>query len=193
MQIITKEILIKENIIKDLLRSEKFRRNIREEIHFCYYAPCITIAVFILLLWRFWLIALPFLVVAAYHVIRLIAELREFRSRKSAIENGDFAIAQDTLSHIANTSVHEPHMRGGRRRNLKEVADLYFGGGSWRIYANTNAPNRNNHYLWSKDFAMTNAGLLNTSVKGNEFYIVIFEGEVVYAYNKKLFEYTETN
>ena len=30
-----------------------------------------------------------------------------------------------------------------------------------------------------------------SSVKGNEFYVVIFEGEIVYAYNMKFFEYRE--
>lgn len=194
-----KEILTKENIIKDLLRVEKIRRNIRHEVRFYVYAPCIAIAILIFLLWRNWLFSIPFAVVAIYHIIRLIIELRELNARRAAIINGDFAVSSDTLTHIAEELALEPNIRmynfalGYLRRSSvsKDITVLYFRGGSWRLYEKNEFPNRGRHYHWSKEFAMSTEGLLNTSVEGNEFYVVTFEGEIVYAYNDKFFEYKE--
>ena len=194
-----KEILTKENIKEDLLRVEKVRRNIRHEVRLYVYAPCITFAILIFLLWRNWLWAVPFAVVAIYHIIRLIIELRELNARKAAIINGDFAVSSDTLTHIAEELALEPNIRiygfglGYLRRSSvsKDITVLYFRGGNWRLYEENKFPNRGRHYHWSKEFAMSTEGLLNTSVKGNGFYVAILDGEIAYAYNDKFFEYKE--
>ena len=46
-------------------------------------------------------------------------------------------------------------------------------------------------YAWSRDMYISPQGLENTSLQGDEFYLVTRKGEaeVAYAYNKKFFEY----
>ena len=112
---------------------------------------------------------------------------------------GNFAVYSDTLTHIATEIVFEPNVSiynfllGYLRRSrfTKDVTVLYFKGGSWRLYEENHFPNKKKYYNWSKELSMTTDGLLNTSVMGNEFHVVTFEGEIVYAYNDKFFEYEE--
>ena len=62
---------------------------------------------------------------------------------------------------------------------------FYFENGKWRI------PETGTLYAWSKEMYISPEGLDNTSVPGNQFYIVRRRGEaeIAYAYNKKFFEY----
>lgn len=53
-----------------------------------------------------------------------------------------------------------------------------------------NIPSGKN-YRWSKDFCMYDYNVFNSSTVGDEFYLIIINNKVIYAYNSKFFELQE--
>lgn len=187
-----KEILTVENIKSDLMKVAKVQQSIRSEAREIYIIPPILLAIaFGFYTKTFW-IALPFLAFAAFHIIKYIREHRQSSDAKrrisDSLERGDFSVSVEKLSHIANETVYEPHAGRRRAHSTREAVLLYFlSGASWRV------PTVEKHYEWSENYYMSSAGILNTSVKDNEFYFITLKGypNISYVYNTKMFELSE--
>ncbi len=103
----------------------------------------------------------------------------------------EFVVEIDTLSHIDQETVYEPHVqrsytRGGNRMHYtKSVTVFKFYNSEWRV------PETEKLYAWSKEMYISPQGLQNTALRGDKFYVVRRKGasEVAYAYNTKFFDY----
>lgn len=186
----TKEIVRNENIREDLLRVIQEKDSIQWEWRLCYIVPCAMAALVVCFAWpNVWLGLAAFLP-TVYHIVRLIWELRRSRARKkeiqTQIERGNLCVSEEILSHIAEETVYEPHRV--QRRMAELVRVFYFQSGtSWRH------PRVEKHYVWSKVYDLSPAGLENTSVAGDTFYYIRLQsdGDIGYIYNKKMFTYRE--
>lgn len=47
------------------------------------------------------------------------------------------------------------------------------------------------YYQWSENYPMSSYGIKNTSIPGEEFYLIIINNKIINVYNKKLFELKE--
>jgi hypothetical protein len=102
-----------------------------------------------------------------------------------ALDRNDISISIEVLSHISEETVYEPHAAGGRSHMTKSITVFYFeSGASWRIVRT------DRHYDWSPEFYLSNRGLKDTSVRGNEFFYVSLQGhyDISYIYPCKMFE-----
>ena len=109
---------------------------------------------------------------------------------ESVTSGGEFTICTDVPSHIGQETVYEPHYHHnniGRNKThyTKAVTVYFFDNAKWRV------PETDKLYAWSKEMYISPQGLDNTSLRGDEFYLVtrLGESEVAYAYNRKFFEY----
>ena len=106
---------------------------------------------------------------SGHQIYLWILDVRERRAKKkallSALDRGDVSVSVETFSHMAEETVFEPHTsRHGKAVYTKTICMFYFeGGSSWRV------PAVGRHYDWSAEYSLSREGLLNTSVKGNEF------------------------
>ena len=50
----------------------------------------------------------------------------------------------------------------------------------------------NSYYKWSRNFCMSYDGLVKSTFPGDEFYLIIINNKIRYVYNKKIFEFKET-
>ena len=202
----TKETLKKEGIQHDLKRYAEQQYSHKSEARLIIAVPLTFFAVMIVIFFKFTtipiLLASLIMLVAIYHYVFHFIEWKSYRAQKKmifdAIDREDFSISVQKLSHIATEIVHEPyaHVRPFLHTHAhaaKEIANFYFeGGDSWRMPSLTNptaARPTFRHYAWSKEFHLSTEGLLNISIKGNEFYYVTLqrEHEISYVYPCKLF------
>ena len=181
-----KEVLTKENIVKDLLKAENEFGTYKIYNYFSYMIPIILLSIIIVTSTNIYMGIVVFLF-AVYPLIQLIREIYILKMRKQAIRNGEFTITMEKLSHIAKEAIPKSQYgfslaRLGSRWARMEVDFLYFSYQKWRI------PIIN--YTWSNVYKMSKAGIKNTSLIGDEFYVVTNNDnhEIGCAYNTKFFE-----
>ena len=185
----TKDKILPENVKKDLLKVAADEWRVKSDRREAWIiAPLMIAAGLGSSLQNVW-VALPFILFAAYHVIRYIPECLESAATKkkirAAMERCDFSVSVERLSHVSTETVWEPHSRVGRSRKTKVITVFYFLSGiSWRL------PSAALHYEWSTEMKLSGKGMMNTSVRDNDFYVITLKGypSVAYVYNTKLFE-----
>ena len=181
----TKEPLRLSNIKGDLMKMADFYMANRMDGRLGFVVPIVMIAVIIGVVTKSFWIGLAISTLSYFDIARYIRDMRAYRNTKAqilaAIERGDISVSVETLSHIAEETIYEPHTVGchvhARRYAMKTVTMFYFeGGGSWRL------PRVDKHYAWSKDYYMSPSGLLNTSTQGEDFFFVCLQGNYDIAY-----------
>ncbi len=179
----TKQILTKKDIEKDLFAYERSRVS--------GYRPIWIYSLFVLTLntvgLGIFFKSIFLFVVAALFVgaagFLIGASVRNKAERKKKIKQGKFHIGREVLTG----TIEDNELTSGLgHRYAKHVRKLVFSYGSWTVPTIC--------YEWSKDYRMSATGVLNTSVTGDEFFVVTYEGdgEVVAAYNTKFFDYKES-
>jgi hypothetical protein len=130
--------------------------------------------------WWAWLLPVPFVLCTVFFLVRRI---RLLRAQKASVALGDYVIRTSSLLNIGYEIIHEVWMGRRHVHHAKEVQFYYFTCGKWRTPARC--------YRWSELYKMSRRGLENTSLLGDEFYVVIYEGEICAAYNTKFFDLEE--
>ena len=183
-----KELLTVDNMRNDLISVFEYKSDTSSEKRLVYIVPFLLAAILVGILMKNPWPAIAVLTVPVYHTVRLVLEKREEKAQKikmiDMLKNGELAVSLETLSHIAEEEIYEPHFGGRRARTTRTVTVFYFeSGASWRRPEGY-------HYGWSKTYGMSSAGLENTSVAGNTFYYVTAKQGygTAYIYNTKFFE-----
>ena len=184
----TKETITLQNIAADLKITADLRFYNIQTWRFSFLIPLSLIALVDgLWLKSFWL-GIPVAVIAIYHMGRYLIAVRQYRAQKDAIAEAvsrrEISVSVETVSHIAEETVYEPHPGLRRSHATKRIHVLYFkSGGSFRI------PELEMHYPWSKEYYISTRGLLNITCAGDEFYLVspTRHGEIAYVYPCKSF------
>ena len=197
MDQIRKETLTRDDIRKDLIKYEKQHlSNITSGpwdffMHFIFVA--LLLGGFAGLLFNVTvgvMIGIVLTVPSIYHLIKLIRCYREGKKRMRMVINGEFTVSTDILADIGEDQVYEPriHYHPSHYHLYRTVPFFFFHNSRWRVV------NTYKHYEWSQLYYMSQKGLENTSIPGDEFYTVFLngDGEIGYIYNTKLFEYKET-
>ncbi len=182
---IKKEIVTKENMIKDCLAAEK--SFLYDPLWYrCFALVNFGLWAVILFLGHFGWIAWLDMVIIAYHLVLLIRRIVYIVLRCKRIRNGEFSVSSDVLKYINTERIYEPHHAGRHMRLMREVTKLYFTSLSHRLAYTT-------YYPWSQEYYCTPQGLLYTALEGDEFYLVLDNQthDVLYIYNKKFFELNE--
>lgn len=181
MEKVEKDILTKENIIKDLLKFESGVSSKKTDWFFPLFTSLAGIAIISgLLLQRLWVgLVLGLLPVAC--IVILIIQLQPGNKIRQEIKNGNFTVTTDTLNSITEEEIVEPRIGSGSTRTVRF---LNFNGFSWRMLGAI-------YYPWSELYHMSPQGIVNTSCEGDEFYIAILtaDTDVCYVYNTKFFRY----
>lgn len=180
----TKEILTKDNIQKDVLAYVKRITGNKDSYYFGGIVLSTALVLLIATLDR-WKIAFVFAILPVFCLLQYIPIWRASRAERGAASRGDFTVTKANLSHIAEEIIHEPRFAGKHVHTTRVVRFLYFPCGQWRIQPR--------NYTWSKDFYMSGQGVENTSLIGDEFYIAISNNtqEICAVYNTKFFTYTD--
>ena len=187
----TKELLTLPNIKQDLKRIADFHISNAISVldgRYSYMISVTLIGVVVLFFLKSVLIGILLFAVVAYHIVRYVMEYRNYREKKKqiahVIDRGDISISVETLSHIANETIYEPHIRRRSTLSTRRVTFFHFvSGGSWRV------PKLNKHYEWSREYEVSSKGLENISMKGDEFFYISLQGypDVAYIYPFKNF------
>jgi hypothetical protein len=106
--------------------------------------------------------------------------------RDNSVICGEYTVIKDTLVNVRTeivTTRRRYYKSYKGRYELKEHEFLYFSSRKWHI------PRR--CYEWSTLYNMSGNGISNTSIIGDEFYLVILNStqEICVAYNTKFFDY----
>lgn len=184
-----KETLSLLYIKQDLERYLRFKVSNKAEWRQTYYVPITAIALIVgIYLKNVW-IGLLIFSFAAYHIVRYVLESREYRALKKeildALSRGDVSVSVEKLDHIAVDRIYEPHFG---KTNSKLVSFFYFESGrSWRL------PTIVKHYKWSREYCVSNDGLSNISIHGDDFYFISLQGydDIAYIYPCKFFTLDE--
>lgn len=183
-----KEKITLDAIKKDLLKIVKFQLSIKSDWRLSYIGPITVLAVIVGALLKNIFVGLLVFSFSGYQIYCYVTEIADYITKKkvlsSAIDRGDISISTETLSHISEETIYEPHLGRKRRHSTKMINVYYFdGGSSWRV------PDIDMHYEWSKDHYISTLGLENISVKGNQFFVVRLQQrfDVAYIYPCKLF------
>ena len=123
----------------------------------------------------------------AYSIIMLGVQLMSTVKAKRRISRGltrdDVSVTVEKLSHITTEEIYEPYI-SRHTGFFKTVIMYYFSSGlGWR------EPVRRLHYEWSELYQTSGKGLENSSIAGDEFYVITLKADrnVRYIYNTKLF------
>ena len=180
-----KEVLTKENIERDVVAYVNYKNSLITDSFMSFFIPITFLA--ILGAVAFGMLSLPLAAVAVFIpsvclLLWYILVLRRGFIVKEAVLADGYAVTKEPLISIVEETYVEPHVKHGRGRVLRDAKVMYFGVGSWRI------PSR--VYEWSDTFSMSAQGVENTSVAGNEFYVVTLKstGDIVCVYNTKFFD-----
>lgn len=189
----TKETLTLDGIRKDLLKIVSEQMSNKEDWRLSFIAPIALLAIFFGILFKDIFIGLLIFSCSGYQIYRYAKEIADCVKKKKmlslALARGDISISTETLSHIAEEAVLEPRVVARHRRSVKFIKVYYFeGGSSWRTIL------VDKHYSWSREHHITQWGLENISVKGNEFFVVRLQQHqnISYIYPCKLFELDES-
>lgn len=144
----------------------------------------------------FALLTVAYLAVIVYFIFLR----RKINKQRKMVQNGEFEIVRDTLT-VAGTVAR---YKGGAHEKL-DLWTFFIDKRYGRRYENPIwfqfAKYGDYHlpltkmYKWSERYAMSDEGVQNTSLIGDEFYIVLYHGDQkkkpVMIYNTKLFDYME--
>ncbi len=191
-----KETLKLANIKADLKRMADFYMSNRVDFRLTYIVPIAIIAVMMAVFTKRVWVGLLIFSLSSIEVVRFARDLKAYRNTmrmiSAAIDRGDISISVETLSHIAQEVIYEPHTAShgnqGYLDETKTVPFFYFeGGGSWRV------PEVQAHYPWSGDYYMSSSGLVNTSTQGEKFFFICLQGyyDIAYVYPCDRFELGE--
>ena len=195
MEKVKPDTLTKENIIKDLLAREDYLFSRSGDRNMTLLIGSVFFGVLILALmisgvcsWNYSIFFVGFAIVAVTSGYRVMRDYTEHKNKKKAIIAGEFHIAREKLTNIGYETVYEPHIhsRFGRMHthHTREALFLYFPVGEWRVPVIT-------LYKWSETYYLSPTGLYNTSLSGEEFFVVTlnYDHTIGYAYNTKFFKY----
>lgn len=180
MEKVAKDVLTNDIIKNDLIRYEKSMFWTKAG-WLGLIIECLVLAVaFGALTHRFWVGAIVFLLFATYPIIKFILLIIELKKNCDLIKQGKFTVTKDTLTNISVERVHE--VSYSRSRRVTEATFFWFGAAKWRLLLCK-------YYESSLTYNISARGMMNTSVIGNEFYIVLVgkTQEVRYVYNTKFF------
>ena len=139
------------------------------------------------------LIFLTFPPTLLYYIRERRAHKASMREIEELVARNDVSISVETLSHIAKEMVYAPHSSGRHTHATRRVTFFYFmSGSSWRVpdlYHYSARRRQNRHYFWSETCSLSEEGLQNTSVQGDEFYHISLQSdhEISYIYPLKFF------
>ena len=139
------------------------------------------------------LIFLPFPFTLIPYFKERKAHKASMREIEQLVACSDVSISLEALSHIAKETIYEPHSTGRYTHATKSVTFFYFmSGSSWRVpdlYLYSARRRKNRHYPWSKTYSLSEEGLENTSVQGDEFYHISLQSDhdISYIYPLKFF------
>ncbi len=186
-----KERLTAKAVKSDLLQIINDIDFTTSEWRIAFIIPTAILAIFFGFILQSVIVGLVIAIFPAYHTVRFIMEIvavsKVRRGLMDGVERGEISVCRETLSHIAQELIYEPHSSGRHASVSKEVKVFYFqGGSSWRLRPIF-------YYSWSETFRMSPTGLCNTSVQGDEFYVIRLQEqyEVACVYNTKMFEWEE--
>lgn len=157
------ETLTEQYIAKDILNNRE-TTNFRKSHRWMRYIinPIITVVSILLafLLHKWWILFFPFATRTVYLTVTMIMDRDGKQSRGRHVPY--YMIAEDTLI-------------------TTEHGVLRFGAGAYEVLTD--------NYLWSKDLRLSIRGLLNTSVAGDTFYLIINpkNQKILCVYNRKYF------
>ena len=138
--------------------------------------------------------AIIFLILALLVFSPFVIEYFVAAKRKSNITKHGFTVTKSKL--LSATQKQLPYSVVAQKFN-RSTYNLSFSAGQWIVCKNPVSYYRNTGerhlYRWSNELSMSFDGLLNTSVSGDEFYVVIdnVTQEILYAYNSKFFNFLE--
>lgn len=130
-------------------------------------------------------------VLFAVCIVYLICLRCTVAKQRSMAKKGEFVIVQERLTVAGNAARFK-----GRVREKFDFFDWHKREVLFRFsgYGDYYLPNMK-QYKWSERYAMSVEGMLNTSIIGDTFYLVIFKNDKkktpVMIYNTKFFEYKE--
>lgn len=183
-----KEKLTLDAIKMDLMKVADDQISNKADWRFSYIIPITLLAILIAVFFKNIFVGLLIFSFAVYHMVRYVMEYQKYKAKKTAILSlikcGEISILTETLSHIANDTVYEPHQAGRKMRTIKTVTFYHFNGGRcWRL------PLFSKHYAWSRDFYVSSEGLENISIPGDEFFFVSLQEhpDIAYVYPCKSF------
>ncbi len=190
-----KEVLTSKNIEQNVIAFKKKQLKVRYSALQMLIAALFVSVLLIIFAFKFihWIVGLVSLLLPVVAVAVFLPRIRAEKLYKTTVTCGEYTVIKDTLVNVDKETVVEPNPHRGiniyigrRRRNhlyINEVAFLYFSSRKWRI------PYR--CYEWSSLYNMSRDGISNTSIIGDEFYLVILNDtqEICVAYNAKFFEY----
>lgn len=191
MREIRKETLTRDLIRNDLIKYEKYRLSCKQSTSWDFGIFFILLALAIgLFTGVFFGRTVGFilggvaLIPSVYHFIKIITLYKDSLHRRHMMINGEFAISTSAFTRIGEDRVYEPHLGRRRFHYYRIVPFFFFEDVQWRVVQTVK------HYEWSALYNMSYQGLQNTSIPGDEFYVVYLDryGDVCYIYNKKLFE-----
>lgn len=182
-----KELLTKEKIVSDLLAVEKGRLWRRAEGLLEAAGCLLMIATTLCVIFQNAWIALPFGVAFFVFIALFLRQMSIRRARCDRVKAGDFTVGRSNYAQESKERVFEPHLCGRRFLLYSTVKFWHFSNGKWRAWC----PSR--HYAWSDLYAMSQRGLENVTLVGDEFYTVALLGDsdFGYVYPTKLFQYDE--
>ena len=187
-----KETLTDSIIKKDAVNYLKWQVDKKEDTALMdsYFIYPLTLFPFLWIIYG-WLIGVLVLGIAVLLFIPYLKQRKKLKKEEKWAEGLEFEVRKEPLISTYTEEVYEPHYhsygvignRRHRRDNYKRVIFLCFATGKWRV------PDDN--YTWSKEMKMSGAGVENSSVPGDEFWVITVKGggDVFAAYNTKLFKY----
>ncbi len=194
----TKDVLTLDNVKRDLRHVIWHQDSVQSDWRFVFIAPALLCPVFLYFWLNTFIFALIGVPLALYHIVRYTAELKALNAKWDALlkaaDRGDVYVSLETLSHISSESSYNTGVLGSDNGTLNEAKFYYFESG--RCWQDPMIRGRGvyfPHYEWSREFKLSPNGLYNTSVKGNEFYMINLQSsyDIAYIYPTKFFELSE--
>ncbi|MBQ1213034.1 MAG: hypothetical protein IIX69_06395 [Clostridia bacterium] len=136
-----------------------------------------------------WIFGVLSLAAAALLFVPYLKQRKKLKKEIAWAEGLELEVRKEALISTYTEEVYEPHYHKSyfsnrqRRHNYKRVTFLCFSTGKWRVPEEC--------YAWSKELKMSSEGVENSSVPGDEFWVVTVKGggDVCAAYNTKFFKY----
>ena len=204
-----KEKLTLDNLTKDLLARAELEFEKEEDKNGVYIGVIWGVGLgFALLLGRLWIFAIAFLL-SAYPLVKSILlqvkYMKKKKERRISIARKEISVSVEKLSRVDEEYAVQPHTRHHHRSSnlgiglLKSVFVFRFdSGASWRGYDPSDAVysrriKRYKLYKWSAEYCLSNKGLEQISLPGDEFFCVSLLGkaEIECIYPCKLFELSD--
>ena len=187
-----KELLTSVNIEKDIIAFKKKPKNTRFSSLRILVAILLISLLVIIYAFSFihWIVGIASLLLPVIALTVFLPHIRAEKLYKNTVSCGEYTIITDTLVNVGKETVVEQNryqsLLMGRRHDhlyIKDAEFLYFSSRKWQIPSKC--------YEWSALYNMSREGISNTSINGDEFYLVILNDtqEICVAYNAKLFEY----